>query len=402
MIDQMPRTGMTAEPRIEQLEMVLDLIEDQQSGPFQSPIVESTESTPSPSQTTANQQICSTDPQTSFQDPSSALSGITDLLRSHGDLSISRQIHIYLRLQTSLKKVHILVDPLKALFQLILRKASSLSIYVLMVIAFFYARLGKHQEELEVWIVASKKMDRLDVPLKYSIQEYMGLCYEDLGLLVDSLDCHTKACNGRGILLGRSHEQTIRSFRYMIDWNTMLERPADVIKLCDKVCPGQDFAADLGIETNLNLQRNRCLAYARTGDTDRANHMQNCIQSTLDTYKRTSWQDDDAISNALTSIGLAQSYICGHDTALDFFKLALEGFTKSTNSIMMLRVRIWISLAHVGLGHNQTTWKLLIEAHLEQLKTLSLNHEDIAITETYIRDFASYEETLNIPYYLKV
>ena len=132
-------------------------------------------------------------------------------------MSVAHQIELCLRLSTSLRKFRMLIDPLKGLFHLILREASCIRVYALMLIGEFYLKLEKFQEALEVYNAASKKMIHLDVPLRFAIHEAMGHCYDRLDSYVDALKSCEKALSDYERLLGIRHRDTLRTLEEMGD-----------------------------------------------------------------------------------------------------------------------------------------------------------------------------------------
>ena len=94
-----------------------------------------------------------------------------DLLKGQIPSPVGHQIESCLRLATCLRKTRVLIDPLKVLFQLILRKASIVPMCVLMLIGEFNKECDKFQEALEVYTAASEKLNHLDVPLKFRIYD---------------------------------------------------------------------------------------------------------------------------------------------------------------------------------------------------------------------------------------
>src|SRR5277367_5290669 len=68
---------------------------------------------------------------------SSSLSRILNDLNSNSALPLHRQVDMLLRLQSHLRHVRVLTDPLKMLFRVILQKAPMIPIYVLTAIGEF-------------------------------------------------------------------------------------------------------------------------------------------------------------------------------------------------------------------------------------------------------------------------
>lgn len=112
------------------------------------------------------------DSQPQIPNLSTAASRIRHLLSNEGSLPVHRQIELYLRLNSVLRKARVLVDPLKILFELILSKTSKIPVYALIVVADFYSRVDKDQEALEV--AAAKKVEHVDSRIKFDLYENMA------------------------------------------------------------------------------------------------------------------------------------------------------------------------------------------------------------------------------------
>ena len=83
------------------------------------------------------------------EDPSAEIMQVMDILNNHSSLTGGRQIDLFLRLHGFLQKIHAMIDPLKVLFELLLRKASSMPLYVLKAVGGLCERLDKHVEALK-------------------------------------------------------------------------------------------------------------------------------------------------------------------------------------------------------------------------------------------------------------
>ncbi len=125
--DQTRKAGKNVDPLTENLEIYLDQFTDEQSRT--SSHKQSNEPTDSIlERSTASPNVESSIPysRSSSNDPSAIVSRVTDLLRGHNSLPIAHQIELWLKLSTSFRKTSMLIDPLKILFQLILKKASGI------------------------------------------------------------------------------------------------------------------------------------------------------------------------------------------------------------------------------------------------------------------------------------
>ena len=142
-------SGVNKGPHTEQIRMYLEFGRDFQSGTFGQASAPSGSDTvvipcdPRPTESDVPAPCVGSKP--GSQDPIVTMSRIKYLLRADASTSIANQIEIYVRLISSLHRIRALTDPLKALFQSILKKASCIPVYALEAIGDFYTRLDKVQ-----------------------------------------------------------------------------------------------------------------------------------------------------------------------------------------------------------------------------------------------------------------
>ena len=240
--DQTKQAGRYDDPLLEHVELYISEATNRQSeafGPERGNEVANSVLDPA----TADQgvQIPNTDLGQSSNYSSATISRVMDLLKGHTPLSVSHQIELCLRLSTSLRKTRMLIDPLKVLFRLILRKASCVPVYALLLIGGFYFQLEKFQEALEVFDAASKKMIHLDVPLRFRIFEYMACSYNRLKSYVDALRLHEKAFSGYESLLGIRHLDTLRTLRNIGTNYSNLSSYTEALRSYEKAFSGYEY-----------------------------------------------------------------------------------------------------------------------------------------------------------------
>ena len=369
MIAQMRNPEGNAKSRADQWEMLLDLAQDgevETFNPGQSNELTNLHFKPS----SDGPDLCgrsSVSKLKKSKDPSTAVSRIGDLLKGQDSLPVAHQIEIFLRLQTSLRNARILADPLKVLFQVILRKASGISVYVLKAIADFYKRLEKFQEALEVYTVAFQKIETQDISLKFSLQRDIGHCYLRLGLNTEAMRCYENAFSGREILLGKRHSETIDSLDDMIYMSFFFNHNyTELFELYNKMFMGQDFASDIDIGTNLTNQSRQALSYLKLGDLDKAVHMKDCVQATLELYHESPCQDRSMTALPLYTIGLVHRKTNDNYSALKYLSLALEVYKKYEDSTVIFRIKREIALLYEDLDRHHEAIKILEMIHAEQ------------------------------------
>lgn len=395
MTSQMRNSGKNDDPRTETWEMVLDLAKNGDIGfSSQTQSNEASESVLEPSSAGLDLQAGFSESRPHSKDPSTAVTRIMNLLKGQTSLPIAHQIEMLLRLQSFLSKTRALIDPLKVLFQLILKKASSIPVYALVAIGEFYEKLEKCQEALEVYNVASKKIDRLDIPLKFTILSHMGYRHLELGSDMEALRCYEKAFFGREILLGKRHCDTLRCLNWMIFINHELSQHSEVLKLCDKMCIGQDSVPELGFDKNLRIQSFRLVAYRFVGDHDKAVHMKHCIQATLKLYHESHSKDHGKAPRDLLEIGYAHDDLGDCQTALEFFQLAFDAYSEANGPDyqMTLHSQFWMASMYRDLGRYQEAKELLELTYARQQRVLRPNHRNTQLTKQALDEFPSEDD----------
>ncbi len=383
-IDQMRKAGKNNDPVTEHLEMYLNQATDGQCGNFSQ--MQSDEATGSILESSTADPY----PQTRFStsrpssnDPSATFSRVMDLLKGRNSLPISHQVELWLRLTTSLRKTRVLIDPLKLVFQLILSKASGIHVFTLLAIGGFYQELGKFQEALAIYTVASRKMDHLDVPLKFRIHKIMGDCYFDLNLDMEVLRSYERAFSGQEIHLGRRHHDTLLTLMLLILANERMSQYTEVLRLSDKICMEQEFVPELNLGDNLRLHTQRYSAYRIGGNHDRAAHMKKTIQATLKLY-RESYSNDPAITpHLLERSGEAYCALHEWDKAPESFQLAVEAYKslKGLDSSDTLFFQYKIASTYTRLGRYHEAVELLEMVLAKQKSVLGPNHRNVRWTK---------------------
>lgn len=395
MTSQMRNSGKKDDPCTETWEMVLDLAENEDIEFYrQSQSNEASESVLEPSLAGLDLQAGFSDSRPNSKDPSTAITRMMNLLKGQTSFPFAHQMEIVLRLQSVLSKTRALIDPLKVLFQLVLKKASSIPVYALVAIGEFYEKLEKFQEALEVYNIASKKIDHLDIPLKFTILSQMGYCHLELGLDMEALRCYEKAFFGQEILLGKRHHSTLWCLKQMIFSNFLLRRDTEVLKLCDKMYMGQDSVPELDFEQNLEVQRHRFEAYRFVGDHDKAVHMKHRMQATLKLYHEFHSKDYGKAPHDLQQIGYAHDVLGDYQTALEVFQLASDAYSKANgpSHYWTLHSQYWIATMYTRLGRYQEAKELLELTDARQQRVLRPNHWNIQWTKEALEELPSEDD----------
>ena len=392
----MPKVGKKVDPLTENLETCITYVTEESFGIFSQK--QSNEATASILESRTAGPHLETNSQNStptINDPSATVSRVMDLLKGQTSLTVAHQIEIWLRLSMSLHKTSVVIDPLKILFRIILRKASGIHVFALLAIGDFYRRLEKFQEAVEVYSVASRKMNHLDVPLKFRIHFDMGYCYTRLGSDTEALRSYESAFSGQEIHLGRRHFDTVKTLYWMIVVNDWMGRYTEVLKLSDKVCTEQEFVPELNLGRNLFLHTRRHSAYLHVGNHERAAHVEESIRATLNLFHETYGNDDAIPPNISIDLGDAHDYLGEYDIALKLFRQGSEAYKKTQRSnrdTLHAQYRVASTFAELGRIHEA---KDLLETVLaKQQSLLGSNHRNVRWTKNALDALESYDGDL--------
>jgi tetratricopeptide (TPR) repeat protein len=145
------------------------------------------------------------------KESSDAVSQILNLLNSHTILPLPRQVDMILKLQSHLRRVKILNEPLRMLFGVILQVADKIPVHVLLVIGAFYDRLDKLEDALKVYYAALTKVENQEVHIKFVILENIGSALSEQKKYEAAEEIYRRAVEGREKVLGKEHTQTLDS-----------------------------------------------------------------------------------------------------------------------------------------------------------------------------------------------
>ena len=373
------------------LELMLVLINDFESETHgQNQSREPTEIVPEP---------CAIDvPQTRFPNSKSSskhiantVARIRKLLNGQTSPIVAHQIEIFLRLKSCLDKTGVLIDPLTVLFKLILGKASGVSVYVLLAIGRFYYKLEKFDEALDVFSAAVKKVDHLDVPLKFEIYAGIADCYHELSIHGEALRFYGKAFLGQRILLGDRHRKTFYFLVRMMWEHRHLSQDREMLRLCEQICHGQDFAPELSIVQNIQVQSLSMVTYGKLGDFSKAARAKEYLRATMRKYDYPCPKDTDEFEDGLFTAGQAYDYMHDRDRALKSLQLALNAKKNAGNKRRTLLIQCWMATVHESLGHYEQAKGLCELVYAEQLKTLGSGHLQTRWTKEALDRFDYYD-----------
>jgi len=147
----------------------------------------------------------------------SSLSHISNALIQNPTLPLHRQIDVLLRLESHLRRVTVLTDPLKMLFRIILQKSHAIPVYVLLAVGNFYDRLDKWDEALEVYRVALAKVEAQERPIKFEILNNIGNALRQQEKYQDSEAAFRRCLEGRERVLGKEDKETLWSAYWLAD-----------------------------------------------------------------------------------------------------------------------------------------------------------------------------------------
>ena len=339
--------------------------------------------------TQSDSQLNSSSSCRSANDTFVTIGRLAKILRGRDSLSVTQQIEMWLRLSASLRKTHALIDPLKLLFQLILKKASAVPVYVLVAVGGFYVRLEKFKEAFEVYTAASKKVDHLDVRLKFWIYREMGYCLEQAGSDTEALEFYNKAYSSRTFPFphGIGSPQTVSDLLWMISLNWDLSRYEEALRLCENLYLRGDLGLHLSIDTRLKLQLWRYKAYRGLRDHHNESLTRRYIEMILNQDCKNGGNGEDKPPRHWNSFGTAYFELGNPEKALEYLELGKEACEGSPEQHLSL-----LSLQHNSayiyneLGQHHKAKELFENVYGERQKVLGLGDRSTRRTKSCLDD----------------
>ena len=370
------------------MELLLDIIKDSRIED-RDQIQNNRAEAPIPEPTTASLGFRIHCSETRPKDTHDTISRICDLVRDGNSWTIAHQIEVFLKLQHSLSKLTHLTDPLKLLFQLLLKKAASIPVYALVAIGNFYRTHEKHSEALQVFMAASKKVDHMDTLLKYQILRLTGLCYEELCLYANASKAYEDSYRGKESLLGERHHETLRCLLSVTRMRYCVNLYADVIGLSEKLSMGQDYVPELSIRENLILVRYRSLSYGFIGDFDKQESTKTHLGKILEKFCNSVGKGEKRKASDAFLIGRSCDGLGDHSKALDCFQFALESHQKSRglNHISTLNTQSWMARELRHLGRIDEARELYETGYATQCSALGAGHCLTQLTKEILQNW---------------
>ena len=323
------------------------------------------------------------------------LARIRDLLKDQTFSAIPHQIEVSARLALLLLKTKVLVDPLRLVFQIILQKSANIPVYALAAVGLYYQRFGKFNEALEVFLAASRKLDHLNVPLKFIIHFRMGQCYDNLFQRPKAFKEFETAFNGLEDVLGTNHSWTLLCLYDLIRIGiSHFLSDREVLRLCEKLGHAQDLSEKC-LRQNMSLQRWKQDCYSRVGEVDQAVRMKICLQESLKKYLALLKGDDDKRPFIAHGIGLAHYSIGDHEAALMWYKRAFEGWKSlkgADHQDTMIAQNNLADTYHTLKCYSQAM-ELDQDLYAKYLRLLGPNHELTREIEGYLAEHVVEDES---------
>ena len=358
------RSFGSRDPRVEQWQIFLRLAEEgefdglRSTGRLSDSTVERREGTDQPMDQLRSLESDS-------EDPSAVVSRLILLLQNHTVLPGGRQVEILLRLQSSLRKIHVMIDPLKVLFKLLLRKASAIPVYALRVVGDFYWRLNKYQETLEVDTAALQKVKHLEAPIKYRLYYDIGVSqYYLKEARKDAGQTFEVAYHGFKKLFGDRNGETLKCLYWMGCSKILRYQYKEALILYNRMMAGQSSVPELSGDWNSNLQYRRGRAYRYLG---RYTESVMIMKHALRRWEKVLREDHWSILEMKIKIASAFSYSCQDRQALGWIRKVLKGEKSSLklSSEQNLILQNIEGLAYQRLGRYKKSTVVMTNA-LEQ------------------------------------
>ena len=134
---------------------------------------------------------------------------IIDGLGNNLVLPLDQKVNMVLGLKSYLSRINVLTDPLKILFHVILRNASTVPIYGLISIAGFYVRVNKLEEALEVYSAALKRTEGRELRIRPWVLDMVGDILSSQGKYKDAEATYERALKEGEKVFGVGHANTL-------------------------------------------------------------------------------------------------------------------------------------------------------------------------------------------------
>lgn len=156
------------------------------------------------------------------------------VLQHSTKLSSQWHIHFLLTSLQSMMKLGQITDPLKLLFQMILKNVAKISVYVLLAIGIFYITFEKFEEAVEIFEAASAKVKDHETWLKYAVEISLAQAHFDLAQFEVALEKAEVVAAWLAKTFGQKHILHNMTLNFIGELHDALEHPEEAITYMEK------------------------------------------------------------------------------------------------------------------------------------------------------------------------
>lgn len=314
--------------------------------------------------------------------PSMNILPILQLVLRNAPLSSQLQIDMLLRMETHLVNVKRLTKPLELLFRIILQKASSMSIYVLLFVGEFYNRVERFDHALEIYFAALQKVKEKEVPVKFMVFFYVGKTYFALDQYDLAIEQLHHAIEGQEKLLGPKHKDTLYTIYWLGIVYHNLEQYEDALKCLTKALAGQERV--LGLKHKGTIRTLYRLGFVYYHLKQHENALQHLLKA-LEREESPGPENLDTFGN-LHSLGIVYHKLNEHENALEYLSKALVGYERvlGPEHRETLTTLHWLGIVYHDLEQYEDALQCLTKCLTGQEKVLGPEHRNTLSTLSWV------------------
>lgn len=259
-------------------------------------------------------------------DPSVNLQQIMQIVQRNEPLPLQFKVDLLFRMIMHLQKVKRLTDPMQILFQMILQHASSMPVYVLLLVGNFYETIHKYEQAIGFYLVVLRKVEAKEGRVKFLILHSIGKIYSELGQYRTSLEFLRKALAGREKTLGTEHEDTLLTIDISCDVYEDLNQYSYSLELLKKALVAREKTLRPEHEDTLFTLYNIGWVYYNLGQYTES--LEFFYTALAGREKTLGPEHEDTLFN-LYNIGWVYYKLGQYTESLDFFHTSLTGREKT-------------------------------------------------------------------------
>ncbi|KAK6332999.1 hypothetical protein TWF718_010824 [Orbilia javanica] len=269
---------------------------------------------------------------TAPRETSAVVSHIIKIISSNEIARLPAKLDLLLQLERHLGKIKTLSDPLKLLFELLLRFSGRIAASVLFVIATYYRNLDKYDEALQIYQVALSKVEHGNGLLKFYILEGFGTNLYFQERYIDAEGIYRRGLReieglqGGRKVLGREYSRVSLFIRSRLgDVLMAQERYTDAEEIFRRTLQESQKLFGSENQTTLNSAHDVGLSLQSQGRDSEAELF---FRQKLEGRQKLFGPENRETLNSINSVGISLHRQGKHSEAERFFRQVLNGRQK--------------------------------------------------------------------------